>query len=186
MSLILPLAVLAGYLVFVWFLWRETYGLPLSSRSSVLSPKPRPHTLDVQERVLFVCTHNSARSQMAEALLRDAAGVRFAVASAGTAPTRIHPLAVQVMGERGISLASSYAKSLAEVGTAWDYVITVCDAAFEQCPDYPAKTCRLHWGVEDPSRETGSPVQDLAIFRRVRDELSGRINQWLIDRPEAR
>jgi protein-tyrosine-phosphatase len=96
--------------------------------------KRRSH--DVQEWVLFVCTHNSARSQMAEALLRRAAGSRFIVASAGTDPTRLHPTAEQVMAERGIALDSHRAKSLAEVGIDWSYAITVCDAAFERCPDF--------------------------------------------------
>jgi arsenate reductase len=181
-DLFLPLGVLAAYLVFVWFLWRDTYGLPWAPRESAPArPHVAPHR---HERVLFVCTHNSARSQMAEALLRHAAPTRFVVASAGTAPTHIHPLAMEVMTEKGLSLIGQHAKSVSEVGTAWDYVITVCDAAFEQCPDFPVKTSRLHWSVKDPSGVTGSVDEQLDAFRRVRHDLSKRIEQWLIERPE--
>jgi arsenate reductase len=133
---------------------------------------------------LFVCTHNAARSQMAEAWLRALAGERFRVASAGTAPTRVHPLAMQVMAERGVSLQMAQAKGLTDVGMHWDYVITVCDAAFEQCPEFSAKTSRLHWSVEDPSRYPGPSDAQLAAFRRVRDELAARIAQWVAERLE--
>jgi arsenate reductase (thioredoxin) len=178
----LPLILLAAYLAFVWFLWRETLGLPWASRERVAAPRPvLPH---VQERVLFVCTHNSARSQMAEALLRSAALTRFVVASTGTAPTHVHPLAMEVMTEKGLSLNGHRAKPLAEVGTGWDYVITVCDAAYERCPDFPAKTSRLHWSVKDPAGVTGSVDEQLEAFRHAREDLSQRIQQWLVDRAE--
>jgi arsenate reductase len=88
------------------------------------------------------------------------------------------------MAERGLSLSSHRAKSLAEVGTRWDYVITVCDAAYEQCPEFEAKTSRLHWSVEDPSRVPGTPTQQLEVFRRVRDDLAERVGRWLADLTE--
>lgn len=173
---------LAGFAVFVWWLWREdstSWARGESARTLEVEQTRTP-----KERVLFVCTHNSARSQMAEALLRHAAGSRFHVASAGTAPTRVHALAEQAMAECGLSLYGHRAKALAEAGTHWDYVVTVCDAAYEQCPEFPAKTCRLHWSIEDPSRATGSPAQQLEAFRRVRDDLAERIRRWVADRPE--
>jgi len=119
---------------------------------------------------------------MAEALLRREAGTRFVVASAGTAPTRLHPLAEQAIAECGLTLASHRAKSLADVGTRWDYVITVCDAAYEQCPDFPAKTSRLHWSVPDPAAVAGTEAERLVAFRQVRDDLRRRISEWLADR----
>jgi arsenate reductase (thioredoxin) len=180
-ALLWPLILLTAYAVFVWYLWRET---GWSSRSEPVSTKLLERRGWAQQRVLFVCTHNSARSQMAEALLRQAAGTRVAVASAGTTPNRVHPLAEQVMAERGLSLSSHRAKSLAEVGTRWDYVITVCDAAYEQCPEFEAKTSRLHWSVEDPSRVPGTPTQQLEVFRRVRDDLAERVGRWLADLTE--
>ena len=182
-ELLLPLILLAGYAVFIWYLWRETTEMSGARSGSTKAKRPE-RTARAQESVLFVCTHNSARSQMAEALLREAAGGRFRVASAGTAPTRVHPLAEQAMAERGLSLESHRAKALAEMGTRWDYVITVCDAAYERCPEFPAKTSRLHWSIEDPSRATGTPAQQLDAFRRVRDDLAERITRWVADRPD--
>jgi arsenate reductase len=181
-DLLLPLSALAAYLVFVWFLWRDTLGLPWAPRETVRAR--RSLSLDTHERILFVCTHNSARSQMAEALLRNAAPTLFVVASAGTAPTHIHPLAMEVMTEKGMSLIGHRAKSLDEIGTGWDYVITVCDVAYERCPDFPAKTSRLHWSVKDPSGVTGSIDEQLDAFRYARDNLRRRIEQWLVDRSE--
>lgn len=180
-GLLWPLIILVAYAVFVWYIWRETGGMSRARGKPARTKQPE-RTDGSHERVLFVCTHNSARSQIAEALLRQAAGTRFVVASAGTAPTRVHPLAAQVMAERGLSLGSHRAKSIAEVGTRWDYVITVCDAAFERCPEFPDKTSRLHWSVEDPSEMTGLPQID--AFRRVRDDLAERITQWVADQAE--
>jgi arsenate reductase (thioredoxin) len=88
------------------------------------------------------------------------------------------------MSERGLSLGTHRTKALAEVGARWDYVITVCDAAYEQCPDFEEKTSRLHWSIDDPSRTAGSLAQQLEAFRRVRDELAERIPRWAADRPE--
>jgi len=153
-DLFLPLGLLAAYLIFVWFLWRDTLGFPWASRESVRAWQPvSSHS---QERVLFVCTHNSARSQIAEAAAPQYRAGQFLVSSAGTAPTHIHHLAMEVMTETGLSLSGHRAKSLAEVGSSWDYVITVYDAAYERSPDFPAKTSRLHWSVKDPGGVTGS------------------------------
>ena len=131
-------------------------------------------------RVLFLCTHNSARSQMAEGFLRDMAGDRFEIASAGTEATRVHPLAIRAMEEVGISLAGHTSKTLDRfLGQPWDYVITVCDSANERCPAFPAKTQRIHWSFDDPSRNTGTEEERLGTFRRIRDEIKARLLDWL-------
>jgi arsenate reductase (thioredoxin) len=131
-------------------------------------------------RVLFLCTHNSARSQMAEGFLRALAGDRFEVASAGTHATRVHPLAIRAMADVGIDLGGHASKIVDElVAQRWDYVITVCDAANEACPVFPTKTSRLHWSFEDPAQATGSDDQRLEVFRRIRDQVKRRITDWL-------
>jgi arsenate reductase len=133
-----------------------------------------------RRRVLFVCTHNSARSQMAEGFLRARAGDRFEVASAGTEATRVHPLAVRAMDEVGIDLRGHSSKSLdGFLDRAWDYVITVCDSANERCPVFPGRATRLHWSFDDPSRATGSDAERLETFRRVRDQIARAIADWL-------
>ena len=133
-------------------------------------------------RVLFLCTHNSARSQMAEGFLRALAGDRFEVASAGTEATRVHPLATRAMEEVGISLAGHTSKTLDRfLGQPWDYVITVCDSVNERCPAFAAETRRIHWSFEDPSRATGTEEERQGIFRRVRDEILDRLRGWLAD-----
>jgi len=133
-----------------------------------------------KERVLFLCTHNSARSQMAEGLLRAMAGDRFDVASAGTEATRVHPLAIRAMAERGIDLAGHTSKVFdALMRAPWDYLITVCDDANERCPFVPGVIKRLHWSLQDPSRAAGSDDDRLDVFRRVRDEIESRISAWL-------
>jgi arsenate reductase (thioredoxin) len=131
-------------------------------------------------RVLVVCTHNSARSQMAEGLLRALAPDRFEVASAGTEATRVHPLTIRAMDELGIDLRDHTSKTLDRfVAEPWDYVITVCDDANERCPVFPGRTTRLHWGFDDPSAATGTEEERLAAFRRVRDAIAGRLRTWL-------
>src|SRR5262245_24826320 len=133
-------------------------------------------------RVLFLCTHNSARSQMAEGLLRHLAGDRFEVASAGTEARGVHPLATRAMAEIGIDLRGQTSKTFNRfLGERWDYVITVCDSANEACPVFPAKTTRLHWGFDDPSAANGTDEERLAVFRRVRDEIKTRLESWLND-----
>lgn len=131
-------------------------------------------------RVLFLCTHNSARSQMAEGFLRHLAGDRFEAASAGTEATRVHPLAVRAMQEVGIDLSTHRSKTLDTLlDRPWDYVITVCDSANERCPVFPGHTTRLHWSLDDPSQATGDETRRLATFRRVRDEIQARLEGWL-------
>jgi arsenate reductase (thioredoxin) len=133
-----------------------------------------------RRRVLFLCTHNSARSQMAEGFLRALAGERFEVGSAGTEATRVHPLATRAMGEMGIDLSGHASKTVDRLlDQPWDYVITVCDSANERCPVFPGRTTRLHWSFEDPSRATGSEVERLEVFRRIRDEIGRTLRGWL-------
>ena len=123
-------------------------------------------------RVLILCTGNSARSQMAEGLLRHDAGDRFDVQSAGTKPSRVRPEAIAVMNELGIDISGQRSKHVDEVaGTAFDYVLTVCDQAREACPVFPAQTQRLHHAFQDPAAFEGSEEERLAVFRRVRDEI---------------
>jgi arsenate reductase len=131
-------------------------------------------------RVLFLCTHNSARSQMAEGFLRALAGDRFEVGSAGTEKTAVNPVAIQVMAECGIDIAGHTSKCFADVASPpWDYLITVCDDANERCPWVPGSVTRLHWSFEDPSRARGSEEERLAVFRRVRDQIHERLTDWL-------
>ena len=133
----------------------------------------------MKQRVLFVCTHNSARSQMAEALLRTEAGDRFEVFSAGTEATRVHPLAIDVMNEIGIDVSAQRSKTVADLGAQqFDSVITVCDNAKEACPFFAGAVERLHWSFEDPSAATGSDEERLRTFRRIRDEIRSRVRTF--------
>lgn len=133
-----------------------------------------------KQRVLFLCTHNSARSQIAEGFLRSMAGDRFEVASAGTEATQVHPLAVRAMMEIGVDVSRHTSKIVDQfVAQPWDYVITVCDAANEACPMFPKKSSRLHWSFDDPSQATGSDDQKLEVFRQVRDQIKRRIADWI-------
>jgi arsenate reductase (thioredoxin) len=139
-----------------------------------------------RQRVLVLCTHNSARSQMAEGLLRALAPDRFDVASAGTEASRVHPLAIRAMDELGIDLRGHQSKTLDRfLAEPWDYVITVCDSANERCPLFPGRTTRLHWSFEDPSAAAGSEAERLTVFRRVRDAIAGRLRGWLAERTAA-
>jgi len=124
------------------------------------------------KRVLFLCSHNSARSQMAEGFLRALAGDRFEVQSAGTRATRVHPLAVQVMKEAGIDISSQRSKSVDEVGEGWNVVVTVCDSS---CPVPPRSGLKLSWRFPDPSKATGDEDQQRAVFRKVRDGIASRV-----------
>jgi arsenate reductase (thioredoxin) len=131
-----------------------------------------------KQRVLFLCTHNSARSQMAEGFLRAMAGDRFEVQSAGTQKTSVHPLAIRAMAERGIDINGQSSKIyVGLMPDPWDYLITVCDDANEKCPFVPGTTKRLHWSLPDPSRASGSEDDRLTVFRRVRDEIEARIGE---------
>jgi arsenate reductase len=131
-------------------------------------------------RVLFLCTHNSARSQMAEGFLRAMAGDRFEAQSAGTEQTRVNPLAIRVMAERAIDISEHTSKRYDALTPArWDYLVTVCDDANEHCPFVPGSVKRLHWSFEDPSRAIGDEAERLAVFRRVRDQIEQRLADWL-------
>jgi arsenate reductase len=134
-----------------------------------------------RRRVLFLCTHNSARSQMAEGLLRALGADRFAVFSAGTEATFVRPEAIAVMAEIGIDVAGQGSKTLDRyLPEPFDLVITVCDDANESCPVFPAARDRLHWSFPDPSRSVGSPAERLAIYREVRDAIRERIETELL------
>ncbi|HEY7388502.1 MAG TPA: arsenate reductase ArsC [Bryobacteraceae bacterium] len=125
-----------------------------------------------KKRVLILCTGNSARSQMAEGLLRHAAGDRFEVFSAGTKPSHVRREAIAAMGELDIDISGHRSKGVDEfTGQHFDYVLTVCDNAKESCPTFPGRTIRLHYSIDDPADVRGTDEERLAAFRRVRDEL---------------
>lgn len=131
-------------------------------------------------RVLFLCTHNSARSQMAEGLLRHLGAGRFEVASAGTVATRVRPLAIKAMAELGIDISRHESKSVDRyLGEPFDLVVTVCEDG-QACPVPPAARERRHWPLPDPARATGTDEEQLTVFRRVRDDLRRRIESELL------
>jgi arsenate reductase len=128
--------------------------------------------------VLFVCTHNASRSQMAEGFLRRLGGSAYEAASAGTEPGELHPLAVAVMAEEGIDISGQRAKSVDDfVQQQFDYVITLCDDANESCPIFPNARHRLHWSFPDPSAASGTREERLAVFRTVRDGIKARLKE---------
>ena len=134
----------------------------------------------MKQSVLFLCTGNSARSQMAEGLLRTLAGERFEVFSAGSQPSTVNPLAIAAMDERGIDIRPQRSKHLNEyLDQPFDYVITVCDNAAETCPVFPGPARRIHWSFPDPARIVGSEAERLAAFRQVRDALEAQLCSWL-------
>jgi len=131
-----------------------------------------------KKRVLFLCTGNSARSQMAEGLLRQMAGNRFDVFSAGTLPKGMHPRSVEVMNEVGIDISKQTSKDVSTyLRDKFDYVITVCDRAKQQCPVFPGAE-PIHWGFDDPAE--APPDTQLETFRRVRDEIRHRLGLFLL------
>jgi thioredoxin type arsenate reductase len=138
-----------------------------------------PHgklTMSERKRVLILCTGNSARSQMAEGLLRHMAGDKYEVFSAGVAPSQVRPEAIEVMQEIGIDISGHRSKSTDEfLNQQFGYVITVCDNAYQQCPMFPGKAERIHWSIEDPAAVDGDQQTRLTAFRRVRDELRERL-----------
>ena len=142
--------------------------------------------MNERKRLLFLCTGNSARSQMAEGLLRHEAGDRFEVFSAGTHPSLVRPEAIAVMREIGIDISGHRSKSIEELlksdeftGQNLDTVITVCDNAKESCPVFPRKTRRLHWPFEDPASVQGTEEDRKDAFRKTRDRIHGRIMVFL-------
>lgn len=134
-----------------------------------------------KSKVLFLCTGNSARSQMAEAFLRQYGGDRFDVYSAGLEPSVLNPLTVQVMEEIGVDMSGHYSKSLIQyLGKEhFGYLITVCDRAEAKCPVFPGMGVRLHWGFEDPAAFQGSAADKLEKFRQVREQIRTAVQNWL-------
>jgi arsenate reductase len=134
-------------------------------------------------RVLFVCVHNSARSQMAEAFLNGLAGDKFVAESAGLSPQKLNPLVIAVMQESGFDLSGKKANSLFEYykdGRLYDYVITVCDESVEErCPLFPGVRKRLYWPFQDPAALQGSQEEKLAETRKIRDAIKSRIEEWI-------
>ena len=135
----------------------------------------------MKQRVLFICTHNSARSQMAEGLLQRLGGDRFEAFSAGTEATHVRPLAIKAMAELGIDISEQQSKTLDRyLNDPFDEIITVCDTAAEACPVFPGARRGRHWSFEDPSKATGSEAEQLAVYRRIRDEIRSRIEQEIL------
>jgi len=134
-----------------------------------------------KERVLILCTGNSARSQMAEGLLRHIAGDRFDVESAGTIASFVRPQAITAMSEIGIDISGHRSKCLDEfLEEPFDYVITVCDNANESCPVFPGPAKRIHWSFDDPAEAKGSEADKLADFCRVRDEIRAKLTEFAV------
>ncbi len=133
-----------------------------------------------KKRVLILCTGNSARSQMAEGLLRHDGGAAFEVFSAGVEPSHVRPQAIEAMSEIGIDISGQRSKSVDEfAGQEFDYVITVCDNANERCPVFPGQTKRIHWSFDDPAAAEGEEAARLAVFRRVRDEIRVQLRDFI-------
>jgi arsenate reductase (thioredoxin) len=141
----------------------------------------------MMNKVLFLCTGNSCRSQMGEGFLRALEEDRFEAHSAGTNPSLVNPMAVEVMREVGIDISGQRSKNVTEyVGTHFQYVITVCDNAKEQCPIFPGPSTREHWPFDDPADATGSREEKLAVFRRVRDEIAEKVRGFVEKREEVK
>ena len=156
----------------------------VSMRQTSGAMKP-PHSA-APLRVLFVCVGNSARSQMAEALLGVRGGGGYVPASAGTTPTGVHPLTVRALAELGIDWSRARSKGVADVlDRPWDAVVTVCDEAQEACPYIPGDQEQLHWRFDDPAAAAGTDEARMAVFRRVRDEIAAQIDAFLAGRSGA-
>jgi len=139
------------------------------------------------KKVLFVCIHNSARSQMAEELLRKIAGDRFDIESAGLEPGKLNPIVIEALKEEGIDITGKVTKAAFELyknGNKYDYVITVCDeASAERCPVFPGLSQRLHWSFTDPSKFDGPHEEKLAQTKMVKEEIRQKIRNWLQTNP---
>lgn len=134
------------------------------------------------KRILILCTGNSARSQMAEGLLRHGAGDRYDVQSAGTKPSSVRPEAIEVMNEVGLDIAGQRSKSVDEFAKEeFDYIITVCDNARQNCPVFPGSGHYIHWSIDDPAAAQGSDEERKRSFRRTRDDLAARIKAFLAE-----
>ena len=135
----------------------------------------------MKQKILFICTHNSARSQMAEGLLRSLASEQFEPFSAGTEATRVRPLAIKAMSEVGIDISGQQSKTLDQyLHEPFDKVITVCDAAAEACPVFRGAKQQLHWSFPDPSQAQGTEEEQLVVYRQVRDAIRERIEHELL------
>ena len=130
-------------------------------------------------RILFVCTGNSARSQMAEGLARHLAAPGVEVASAGTHPAGVNRFAAEAMRDCGLDISAQRSKGIEDVLGEFDYVITLCDTAAQNCPVLPARRARLHWSLPDPALATGDNAQRLAFFRDIRDDIERRLRHWM-------
>ena len=136
----------------------------------------------MKERVLILCTGNSARSQMAEGLLRALADNQYDVFSAGSKPSSVNPFAIQAMRERGIDISQQRSKHLNEfIKQPFDYVITVCDVAAETCLIFPGRAQRIHWSFPDPAAVEGNEDVKLQAFRDTRDAIESRLKAWLVE-----
>ena len=137
----------------------------------------------MKTKVLILCTGNSCRSQMAEGFLRDFGGDAYEAHSAGTTPSAVNPLAVEAMREAGVDISQQRSKNVTEyLGQHFPVIITVCDNAAKNCPIFPGPALRLHWPFQDPAEATGTPEERIAVFRKVRDEISLRIQSWIAER----
>jgi len=137
-------------------------------------------------RVLILCTGNSARSQMAEGLLRNLTGGTMEVFSAGSKPSAVNPLAIHAMAEHGIDISQQRSKHLDEYRSQpFDYVITVCDQAAETCPLFPGKAQRVHWSFTDPAAVQGTAAEQLEVFRTVRNAIEQQLKTWLVQQPSV-
>ena len=153
-------------------------GLRLGPRGG--TPESAPETAGSPIRVIFVCTGNSARSQMAEALLRRDGGSAFEVVSAGVSPRGVHPMTIRALDKVGIDITGAKSKPVGQfLGQHFDYVITVCDRARATCPVFPGGSETLHWGIDDPAEATGSDDQRQQAFDRALRELVVRIHTFL-------
>jgi len=140
-----------------------------------------------KKRVLFICTHNSARSQMAEGIMNALYGDKFQAFSAGTNPSKVNPLAKEVLKEIGIDISHHRSKSIDEFkGETFDYVVTVCDNAKENCPYFPGGKKYVHRGFMDPASVEGTYEEKLSAFRKVRDEILNWIKEFFIENKEGK
>ncbi len=137
-------------------------------------------TVHNKQKVLFVCTGNSCRSQMAEGLLRHYGKDKFEIFSAGLEPSYVHPLAITAMAESGIDITNQYSKTVNEfLEQTFSYVITVCDGANERCPIFPGKYNAINWSIDDPASAEGTENERMKVFRRVRQNILERINHFI-------
>ncbi|HUM69694.1 MAG TPA: ArsR family transcriptional regulator, partial [Chloroflexota bacterium] len=160
---------------------RAAYQAGGASLHPALACVPPPQNVPTRPyRVLFLCTHNSARSQLAEGMMRAMGGERVAVYSAGNAVTAVHPLAIRAAAERGIDISQQRAKPMDEfVGQPFDAIITVCDRVREVCPVFPGDPPHIHWSLPDPTAVTGTEDEQYQAFLNTAQELATRIDYWL-------